>query len=164
MKTEDGRQKIESSRRKAKFIWKQIAFCCLLSAVFWLPSCSIPNLETADCTDARNAVREFYSFHYSNDMRFNQENLKQRKKFLTPELFQTLSQQPDSATDYFTASEEPPKAFRVGGCEVVEPNRKTSLGVVFFWKNSNDESRQKEVEVEAVKENGEWLVNNVAAK
>ncbi|MGI8467279.1 MAG: hypothetical protein ACR2N3_02395 [Pyrinomonadaceae bacterium] len=157
--------KIEVRKQKSEFGRKALVFFCLLFSVFYLPSCSIPNLEKPECTDARNAVREFYSFHYSNDMRFDQENLKQREKFLTPELFQTLSQMPDSATDYFTDSEEPPKAFRVGGCTVVEPNQKTSLGVVFFWRdNSTEKSRQKEVQVEAIKENGEWLVNKVEPK
>ena len=110
-------------------------------------------------------MHEFYSFHYSNDMKFNQENLKLRQKFLTPELFQILSQKPDSAIDYFTNSDEPPKAFRIGSCEVIEPGKKTSLSAVFFWRdNTTEKSRQKEVQVEAVKENNEWLVNKVEAK
>ncbi|MGI9036436.1 MAG: hypothetical protein ACR2GD_10420 [Pyrinomonadaceae bacterium] len=163
MKTEVRSQKSEVRSQKSEFIWKQITFCFLLSAIFCFSSCSIPNLEKPECTDARNAVREFYSFDYSSDTKFNQENLQLRKRFLTAGLFQTLSQQPDSATDYFTKSEEPPKAFRVGECKVVEPQNKTMLGVVLFWRD-NEINRQKEVAVEAVKENNGWLINKVEAK
>lgn len=137
---------------------------CLLPFAFCI-GCSIPNLEKSDCTGARNAMLEFYSFHYSSDMKFNQENLKLRQKFLTPELFQTLAQKADTPVDYFTASEEAPKAFRVGSCAVIEPDKKTSLEIVLFWRdNKTEESRQKQVQVEAVKENNAWLVNKVEAK
>ena len=166
MKTEVRSQKSEISGRKPrklKFSRRKIAVCCLLSAVCCFLSCSIPNLEPPECDAARNSVREFYSFDYSNDTKFNQENLKLREKFLTPELFRTLSQKSDSPISYFTNSEQPPKAFRVGECKVVEPEKKTLLGVVLFWRE-NEVNRQKEVEVEAIKENNEWLVNKVETK
>lgn len=149
--------KAQSAKRR------YLPFYFLLLTAYCLLGCSVPNLEKPECTDARNAMREFYSFDYSNDTKFNQENLKLRQKFLTPELFQMLAQKPDSVTDYFTASDEPPKAFRIGSCQVVEPAKKTSLSVVFFWKDG-EVSRQKEVQVEADKINSEWLVNKVEAK
>lgn len=153
--------KVQSPKFKKQTLF--FALCFVFFAFCY--GCSIPNLEKPDCTDARNAMREFYSFHYSNDMKFNQENLKQRQKFLTPELFQMLSQKPDNPIDYFTGSDEPPKSFRIGKCEIIEPDRKTSLEVVFFWRNNTiEESRQKEVQVEAEKENNEWLVNKVDVK
>ena len=170
MKTEDRRQKIEMggqrsavSSRNSEGSRNKIIFCFLLTFVFCLVSCSIPNLESPDCDTARNSVREFYSFDYSNDTKFNQANLKLREKFLTPELFQMLSQKPDSPVDYFTNSEQPPKAFRVGECKVVERGKKTLLGIVLFWRE-NEVNRQKEVEVEAVRESNEWLVNKVEPK
>ena len=35
----------------------------LLGAAMLASSCSIPNLETPECIEARPAVRIFYSFH-----------------------------------------------------------------------------------------------------
>ena len=53
--------------------------------------CSVPNLEKAECTQSRDAVKRFYSFHFGNDMRPSPENLKVREQFLTSELIKTLA-------------------------------------------------------------------------
>src|SRR5262249_21131131 len=92
---------------------------CLLFAAFCSPSCSLPVLESRECTDSREAVRQFYSFHYANDIAPTADNLKLREKYLTPELYQKLlAEKPEK--DYFTFSETPPKAFRVAGCTKVD--------------------------------------------
>jgi hypothetical protein len=129
--------------------------------LFILAACSIPNLETAECREARNAVKEFYSFHFGNDMKFTKENLGRREKYLSSELKQNLQNQPDGATDYFTATDDYPKAFRVGDCETVELNKKVNTQVVLFWK-SDTRSEQREIHVEVVKENDDWLMKNVS--
>jgi hypothetical protein len=135
---------------------------CLLSSVFWLLSCSIPNLESNECIEARTQVKEFYSFHFGNDMKPSSENLKQREKFVSKELWQTLSASNAAAKDYFTATEEYPKAFRVGECRVISPE-KTVFGILLFWKD-DAKSEQREIKVEAVKENGRWLIDKVENK
>ncbi len=96
-------------------------------------------------------------------MKFTKENLKKREKFLTAKLQQELENQPESAVDYFTATENYPKAFRVGSCKIIEPDQKTEMQVVFFWK-SEAGSEQKEIYVEVVKENNEWLIDQAATK
>jgi hypothetical protein len=85
-----------------------------------------------------------------------------RKKYLTPELFQSLSSKPPEK-DYFTLSDTPPKAFRVAACKEIDSNR-TDLGVHLFWKDANDKSIQKEVDVETVKQGDDWLINKVTPK
>jgi hypothetical protein len=90
------------------------------------------------------------------------ENLQLREKFLTDELEQNLAVQTDDATDYFTATNDYPKAFRVGGCEVVEPN-KTVFEVVLFWKDDT-RNEQREIKVETVRQNNKWLINKVGNK
>ncbi len=138
-----------------------IAFCILHFA--FLIGCSIPNLEKPECAEARNTVRELYSYHFGNDMKFTKENLGRREKYLSKELKQKLENQPESATDCFTATEDYPKAFRIGGCEVIEPDKKISLQVLLFWK-SDTRSQQREIYVEVVKENNNWLVNGINDK
>jgi len=135
-------------------------FCILYFA--FLIGCSIPNLEKPECTEARLVTREFYSYHFGNDMKPSRENLQLREKFLTDELEQNLAVQTDDPTDYFTATNDYPKAFRVGGCEVVEPN-KIVFEVVLFWKDDT-RSEQREVKVETVKQNDKWLINKVENK
>ncbi len=126
-------------------------------------NCSVPNLQSPECIEAQNTAKELYSYHFGNDMKFTKVNLKQREKYLTNELKQQLESQPESAIDYFTATDDYPKAFRLGDCETVEPGKKVNIQVVLFWK-SETRSEQKEVRVEVVKQNDNWLVNKVEMK
>jgi hypothetical protein len=93
-------------------------------------------------------------------MKPSAENLKLREKFLSKELFKTLSASNETPKDYFTATEDYPKAFRVGECKTIAPDR-TVFGVLLFWKD-DERSDQRKVEVEAVKENGNWSIDKVS--
>jgi hypothetical protein len=122
-------------------------------------ACSVPNLETPECAEARQPVKEFYSYHFGNDMKPSKENLQSREKFLSDDLIRQLTEQTEIQKDYFTATDDYPKAFRIGNCETVAPN-KTFFQIVLFWKDDT-RSDQREVKVEAVKENGKWLINRI---
>jgi hypothetical protein len=87
------------------------------------------------------------------------ENLKTREQFLTSELIGTLSGSTETAKDYFTATENYPKAFRVGSC-TSESDDKAILQVVLLWRDDT-KSEQKEVKVETVKTGDKWLINKV---
>ena len=139
---------------------KYFLFCLLLTAYCSL-SCSVPNLEKTECTQSRDAVKRFYSFHFGNDMRPSPDNLKVREQFLTSELIKTLAGSSEVKKDYFTATDDFPKAFRVGECKA-ESIDKTSFQVVLLWRDDN-RSEQKEVNVDAVNTGGKWLINAVSA-
>jgi hypothetical protein len=130
----------------------------LLMALF-AASCSVPNLEEPGCADARVQVKQFYSFHLGNDMTPSPENLKLREKFLTADLVKTLSASTETKVDYFTATADYPKAFRIGTCKVISPE-KTEFQVLLFWRDDK-RSEQKELSATAVKENGKWLLEKV---
>lgn len=150
-----------SSRQSAvSGLRKFIVFCTLLAAFSSL-SCSMPNLEKPECTQARDEVKRFYSYHFGNGLQPSPESLEARKRFLTNELFTSLSASGDSGKDYFTATDDYPKAFRVGECKV-ESAEKTSFQVVLLWRDEK-RSEQKEVDVETVNNGGKWLINNVTA-
>ena len=136
---------------------------CLSVGAFCLASCSIPNLDSPECGAARQTVKDFYSFHFGNDMKPSKENLQPLGKFLTAELKQRLESQSEEAKDYFTATDDYPKAFRPGKCRVSEPNKKVFFQVLLFWKDEN-RTEQREVEVEVVNENDHWLISNVSQK
>ena len=122
-------------------------------------SCAIPNLEKPECQQSRQTVKEFYSYHFGNEMKFSRENLRQRERFLTSELIKNLAAN-NSENDVFTTnSTDLPKAFRVGECTVSAPD-KTNFEVVLFWKDDFT-SRQQEIAVETVKQNDKWLISRI---
>ncbi len=125
-------------------------------------ACSVPNLEKPECGASREAVKKFYSFHFGNDLEPNAENLKAREKFLSPKLFDELKNQSASKRDYFTQTDDYPKAFRVGGCEVVSGNQ-TVFEVLLFWKTET-RTEQRAVRVETIKDNDKWLIEKVENK
>ena len=88
------------------------------------------------------------------------EGLKVREKFLTNRLFQELSALSEQKRDYFTATDNYPKAFRVGECKAESQDRVT-MQVVLLWKTETS-SEQKEVQAEAVKTGDAWLINKVS--
>lgn len=151
--------KVQSSKMRRRGL-KSLMTPALFSICLSLFACSIPNLEKPECTAARETVKELYSYHFGNDMRFTAGNLKPREKFLSRQLIENLSRQDESAVDYFTRTDDYPKAFRVGGCTVGEQDKRANLGVLLFWK-TDTRSEQREISVEAVNENGKWLVNRV---
>lgn len=121
--------------------------------------CSVPNLETPRCVEAKTRVREFYSFHFANDMVFSTENLEKRKGFLTRELYDRLNgQAPD--VDPFTQTSDLPKAFRVGEC--TETTSGVQFDVLLFWK-TDTRTEQRSIKVDAEKVGDEWYVAKVGS-
>ena len=92
-------------------------------------------------------------------MKPSKENLQKREKFLSDNLKQKLNAQAETATDYFTATDDYPKAFRVGSCEIVS-EQKAVFQIVLFWRD-NTRSEQREIKVETVKQNNKWLIDKV---
>jgi hypothetical protein len=135
---------------------------CIFNFALFFSSCSVPNLEKPECTEARQTMKDFYSFHFGNEMQFTPENLRQRERFLSVDLTKNLQAVP-VATDPFTLTNDAPKAFRIGACEVIEPGKKANFEVLLFWRR-NDQNEQREIRVETIKENDKWLINKIFNK
>jgi hypothetical protein len=131
----------------------------LLSFVLFAVGCEVPNLEAPECTASRDTVKKFYSFHFGSEMASSPEIVKEREKFLTPELAAKLAAAADSKTDYFTATDKYPRAFRVGEC-TANSKQNTTFRVILLWRDDT-RSEQREVNVEAVEMDGKWLINRV---
>jgi Protein of unknown function (DUF3828) len=138
-----------------------LLFLCALSFAFCTGSCSVPNLEQPQCTAARDAVKRFYSLHFADDMRPSADAIKASQPYLTEDLSRALLTSADNPFDYFTQTDDYPRAFRIGSCTTNESNDKTELQVLLFWRDDN-RTEQREVKVEAVKAGDRWLVNKVS--
>ncbi|HVF46087.1 MAG TPA: hypothetical protein VNA17_00825 [Pyrinomonadaceae bacterium] len=136
-------------------------FCILLFALA-TGACSVPNLESPACTEARTFARQFYSFHFANDMAPSPEGLRARERFLTPEYYNELVEALNerSVIDPFTGSHPPPTAFRIGKCE--SKADKAVFEVQLFWR-TDEISTQKEVDISLVKAGDRWLVSQVGS-
>ena|SRR5436190_19197458 len=139
---------------KNRLIQLWIVHCALV-----IGACSVPNLEKPECTQARDTVKQFYSFHFGNDMALTVENLKARERFLTSDLFKSLSASAGSE-DYFTKSAAPAKTFKIAKCDAPQPD-KADIRVQLYWRD-DAKTVQKEVNVETVRQNDTWLINKVS--
>ena len=78
---------------------------------------------------------------------------------MTDELRENLTAQTYGKTDYFTVTDDYPKAFRVGECKVISPER-TEFQVLLFWRDDT-RTEQREINVEVAKQSEKWLVDKV---
>ena len=132
---------------------------CILHLALCI-GCSIPILEPQSCIDSRTSVREFYSFHFGNEMRYSDEGLKLRERFLSPTFAQDLTRRQHFGDPFTTGDEDLPKAFRVGACREISPD-KAEFQVLLFWRD-DVRNEQREIKVETAKQDGRWLIDNVS--
>lgn len=135
---------------------RRIGFLTIMAV---LAGCSIPNFDTSECRESRTPVKEFYSYHFGNDMAFSPDNLTQREKFLSTGFVERLRIE-NPEIDPFTKESEEPKAFRVGECKTLEPGKRAIFQIVLFWRD-DEQNREKIINAEAVKQGEEWRVDRV---
>lgn len=145
------------SRRLLRARLSIFSLCLMLSGLCSAAGCSIPNLEPPECTGARDVVREFYSFHFGNGLTYTADDLEKRSQFLTPDLYQRLTSE-DKQVDPFTLTDDPPKAFRVGACEVTDSG--VRFDVLLFWK-TDTRTEQRPIHVVASNTEGRWLIASI---
>jgi hypothetical protein len=129
------------------------AFLFLLLA----SSCSVPNLESGECSEAREQLKRFYS------ARLGEEPV-QESTFVTNELAAKLRERHDSGMDYFTASPTSgplPASFRVGACSEQSYDA-AAFEVRLFSKESSNVS-ERPIQVGMKRQDNRWLVDSVTA-
>ncbi len=122
-------------------------------------SCSLPNLETAQCAEARNSVKRLYSLHFANQQTPTDEYLRAREGLLSERLAATLSASEPEQRDYFTGTDDFPKAFRVGTC-TAKNEGSAAFQVVLLWRDDT-RNEQNEVIVHTSKERDRWVIDSV---
>src|ERR1043166_1296736 len=141
-----------------------LAFC-IVHCALCIAGCSVPNLEDPQCSEARDSVKRFYSFHFGNDMSPSPENLKARQRFLTDDLYHALRESTFGKTDYFTKSDDYPRTFKIGKCTHTPDASNLTMQVQLYWRDDQS-TVQKEVEVDVlnrgnVVSDDMWLINKV---
>lgn len=121
--------------------------------------CGAPTLETPECREARPTIREFYSYHFGNEMLLTKESLQARERFLTNEFHTELGSSPEGIDVFTTGSDDIPRAFRDGKCTTVTSDR-TSFEMLIFWRD-DARTEQRQITVEAKKSENEWLIDKV---
>lgn len=134
-----------------------LLFLCACNV--FLCACSIPNLEPVECSQAREAVKDFYSYHFAENMAFSEEKLKSKRKYLTERFAKELENVRTDADVFTTGNTDFPKAFRIGKCELIN-NEKASVEVLLFWKDEN-RSEQRAIKVLTVKKDNSWLIDEI---
>lgn len=124
-----------------------------------LAGCSLPTLEVPECAQARVTAKEFYSYHFGNEMKFSEAALKPREKFLTPRLAADVRSAAADSDPFTTDSGDIPKAFRIGGCEKLSETA-VRIEVLLFWRD-DQRSEERRIYIEVVESGSKWLIDKI---
>ena len=131
---------------------------CLSLMAFCFVGCSVPKLESSQCSEAGDQVKEFYSWYLGTDaeMRGRQGDIYDR--FISPK-FQTDAAE---GTDPFFRSTTLPTTFKIGKCESMNDTQ-GKIQVQLYWRFEN-KTDQKEVYADVVKSGDRWLIEKVESR
>jgi len=131
---------------------------CISHFAFCIAACSIPSLESQQCAEARDSVKDFYSWYLGTDAKTRTQQQTTYDRFIAPG-FQT------SATDDldpFFLSPTMPTTFKIGKCDVDNDSR-VSIQVQLYWRYES-KTDQKEVYAEVARSGDKWLIEKVASR
>ncbi len=149
--------------RNSKRTMHNLVFAlCIVHCALFITSCSIPNLEPLECVEARDSARQFYSFHFGNEMRPSADNFKARERYLTPRYFASLASYPENGADPFTLTTDYPRTFKLAECKAASPTD-IDLKIQIYWRDDL-KTEQQEVQANFVKQDGKWLLDGVGSK
>jgi hypothetical protein len=134
------------------------AFFCLLLTAYCQLSCSIPNPESQQCAEARDSVKEFYSWYLGTDPEQRAKQPEVFKKFISPESSLNTSGGPEA----FFNSPTLPTTFKIGKCEMVDPTH-TNIQVQLYWREGS-KTEQKEVYADTLKSGDKWLIDEIESR
>lgn len=132
--------------------------CCLLMTAISQPACSIPNLEGQQCTEARDTVKEFYSWYMGTDAETRQKQNEIYYRYIASN-FQSSA---GPETDKFYLSETTPTTFKIGKCEQTNDQR-IAMQVQLYWRQDG-KTDQKEVYADLIKVRDSWQIDKVESR
>lgn len=130
-------------------------FCCLLVTANWQLACSIPKLESPQCAEAGDQVKEFYSWYLGTDAEQRTQEMYQR--FISPNFPKDRGSNWES--DPYFLSTSLPTTFKIGKCELKD-DAHARVQVQLYWRLAN-KTDQKEVYADVVRSGDRWLIEKV---
>lgn len=129
-----------------------------LGLLLILNSCSIPNLEAPQCSEARDTVKEFYSWYLGTDADMRSRQRVVYDRFVSP----TFRTDNAGADDPFFRSSTLPTTFKIGKCESTTDS-KARMQVQLYWREDG-KTDQKDVFTELTKTGERWLIDKVESR
>jgi hypothetical protein len=153
---------------------KPLILVVLLACCF-APTARAQRERRPPVVSPRQAVESFYRFHFADGMDFTEQNLRQRRRWLTAELYDLLRDEfrkeaerakahPDEAPfiegDPFTDAQEYPKKFRVGNA--ISSGGSSVVTVALVWNGRGPHEREeRKVSVTLRWVGSRWLISNL---
>jgi hypothetical protein len=133
---------------------------CALCIVFALciAGCSIPAIESADCTAARDVAKRYYSLAIGGDPAHQPDAMTQFKKLLAPD-FSVGGTDISGGRDPYNFSLITPSSSRFDECAMQE-NGKPIISVTVIWRQ-NDQNYLRKDKVTLSKSGDSWLVEHI---
>ena len=126
--------------------------------LFSLAGCSIPNLEGQQCTEARDAVHDFYFWYLGTEPAMRDKQRDVYDRFIAPQ-FSTVSK---TNVDPFFLSDTTPTTLKIGKCEMKDDSHVT-MQVQLYWRQDG-KTDQKEVYADVAKSGDKWLIDKVQSR
>jgi hypothetical protein len=131
----------------------------IVAAALLFSACGVPNLESQPCSDARYALRTFYSFHFDVGMTGERaRDVEIRREYLTPRFFEALSKRENAPKDPFTVADSLPTTFKIGECS--ENGDRAHFRVQVYWRDDSS-TVQKDIFVRIDQQDGKWLIDEI---
>lgn len=140
-------------------VLRMSAAACLLLTIGCQLGCSIPNFESQQCSEARDSVKEFYSWYLGTDPEQRAKQPDIFRKFISQG---SLLNNSGGEIDPFFNSATAPTTFKIGKCEMAGATR-TNIQVQLYWREGS-KTEQKEVYADTAKSGDKWLIENVESR
>lgn len=139
--------------------------------------CSIGFGQTSR-PSAMRTVEEFYRTHFlrADRMNFEPENVRHKRKWLTPALYRLLLSEfrreaenaganpeltlkPRICGDIFTDSESPPQVFRA--VNATQSKGRAIVTVFVYWNDETVGRMKRKIKVVLISSSNRWLIDNL---
>lgn len=131
--------------------------CSLLLIAICSWSCSIPNMQSQQCSEASDSVKEFYSWYLGTDPAQRAKEPEVLKKYISPDFSVDLTDQ--GVSEPYFLSAVLPTTFKVGKCEMVDPTH--SNVQVQAYLRQDERTDQWEVYADTVKNGDHWQIERI---
>lgn len=136
-----------------------MAYSLLIIAFCLSTACSIPNLESPECSAARDVARQYYSLAIGGEPASRPEVFEKLRSLRAPNFNAIPATVPNDGRDPFYFSRLQPTAYRMGECTKLSEDRVT-LKATVIWRLEGKNSERTD-QVTLTNSNGSWLIDRI---